>query len=95
MSISDEIDNHIRSCGGGYPAWYCGIATNPRQRLFTDHNVDEKNGAWIHRDAGTDTMARKIEDYFLAKGCKGDDGGGDSSTRHVYAYKITSSTREN
>ena len=92
--IIADIDAHIRNCGGTYSAWYCGIASDPRQRLFTDHNVDEKNGAWIIRDCGTDTAARRVEEHFLKKGCKGGGGGGDRTTRYVYAYKITNTTRE-
>lgn len=92
--VISEIDEHIRKCGGGYSAWYCGIASNPRDRLFSDHNVSEKNDAWIFRDCGSDSEARNVEQYFLRKGCKGGDGGGDWQTKYVYAYKITSQTRE-
>lgn len=87
-----EVENYIRNNGGAYSAWYAGIATNPKTRLFDDHNVDEKNGAWIYRDCGNDATARFVEDYFLRKGCKGDSGGGDSSTKYFYAYKITGYT---
>lgn len=92
--IATEIDAYIRNGGGGYPAWYCGIAANPRDRLFIDHSVTEKGGSWIYRDAGTDNAARNIEEYFIKKGCKGGGGGGDGGTRYVYAYKITATTRE-
>lgn len=92
--VAGEIDAYIQQHGGIYSQWYVGIASNPRNRLFNDHNVDEKNGTWIYRDAGSDTAARRIENYFLAKGCKGGDGGGDASTKYVYAYRITSTTRE-
>ncbi len=94
QQIANEIDNHIRSEGSGYLAWYCGIASNSQKRLFNGHNVDEKGGWWIYRDAGSETSARAIEDYFIKKGCKGASGGGDSATRYVYAYKVTVSTRE-
>lgn len=89
-----EIENHITNCGGVYRDWYCGIASDPRQRLFTDHSVDEKNDAWIFRDCGDESTARDAERYFLNKGCKGDEGGGDWQTKYVYAYKITSHSRE-
>jgi len=92
--IISEIDAHINKRGGGYSGWYCGVAADPKQRLFNDHNVDKDKGAWIYRDATTDTAARSIEDYFLKKGCKGGDGGGDHKSKYVYAYKITSSTSE-
>lgn len=92
--IISEIEAHIKKCGGTYSSWYCGIASKPKERLFEDHNVSEKSGTWVYRDATTDTAARSIEGYFLKKGCKGGDGGGDSQSKYVYAYKITSSTRE-
>lgn len=89
-----EIDAYIRKNGGVYSAWYCGIASDPRKRLFTEHKVDEKNGARIYCDCGTDTVARRVEDHFVKKGCKGGGGGGDWSTRYVYTYKITPTTCE-
>lgn len=92
--VASQIDAHIQKRGGGYSNWYCGIASEPRQRLFVDHNVDEKNGSWIYKDAGSENAARQIEQHFLNKGCKGSGGGGDYTTHYVYAYRITSSTRE-
>jgi hypothetical protein len=89
-----DIENYIRQCGGGYSAWYCGIASDPRKRLFSDHNVVEQGGCWIFRDCGSDAIARQVEDYLLARGCKGGSGGGDRSTRYAYAYKITPASRE-
>ena len=94
LQIIREVEAHIAKSGTAYSAWYAGIATDPRARLFSDHNVSEDNGWWIYRDCGTDTSSRRIEDYFLAKGCKGGPGGGDSTTRYFYAYRITASTRE-
>ena len=92
--VAGEIDAHIRKCGGSYRDWYVGIASNPRDRLFNDHNVDEKGGSWIYKDAGSESAARQVESYFIDKGCKGGGGGGDASTRYVYAYRITSTTKE-
>ena len=93
-NIITEIQNHMAKRGGTYGDWYCGIASDPRQRLFVDHNVSENNDAWIHRDYGTENTARDVERYFLGKGCKGDEGGGDWQTKHIYTYKITSHSRE-
>ncbi|MBP9013924.1 MAG: hypothetical protein KBG22_09985 [Smithella sp.] len=92
--IKQDIENYMRQFGGRYSDWYAGVASDPRKRLFIDHNVDEKNGAWIFRDCGSDAVARNIEDYFLNKGCKGGPGGGDYTTRYVYAYRIGSNTVE-
>ena len=54
-----------------YSQWYVGVATDPRARLFQDHNVNEQSDAWIYDNCGTDTAARSVEDYFLGKGCDG------------------------
>ena len=87
--VASEVVAHIRQCGGGFAGWYCGIATNPRVRLFNDHNVSQATGPWIYRDAGSEASARVIERYLLSLGCRGGGGGGDSSSKYVYAYKIT------
>ena len=94
LSVIHDIDTHILRCGGPYPTWYCGVAADPRQRLFVDHGVDAQHGPYIFRDCGTDTLARVVEQHFLNKNCKGGPGGGDRNTRFVYAYKITLTTRE-
>lgn len=66
--------------------WYVGIATDPRERLFNDHNVDEKNGFWIYEQATSDTIARAVEQAYLDTGHDGGSGGGDQSSVYVYAY---------
>ena len=93
--IIKEIDEHIRKEKSGYPHWYVGITADPKQRLFSDHNVSKENAWWIYREAFSDTDARVIENFFLEqKGTQGGPGGGDSTSRFVYAYRITSNTRE-
>jgi hypothetical protein len=87
--ISAYIQNHQPQ----YSQWYAGIATDPRQRLFSDHNTSEKGGTWIYRDAGSENGAREVEKRLLQKGCKGGAGGG-VSPQYVYAYLITNNTRE-
>jgi len=91
LSIEHEIDGLIQKSGANYREWYVGVAINPRERLFTGHNVSEKSGTWIFKDTGSETAAREIEASFLKKGCKGGSMQKDSS-RHVYAYKITRTT---
>ncbi len=92
--IVSEIDVYIRQSGQPYSAWYVGIAASPRDRLFIDHCVSETSDRWIFRNAGTDTAARAIEQAFFKVGCRGGPCGGDHTTKFVYAYLITSSTRE-
>jgi hypothetical protein len=92
--IAAEIDAYIRRYNEPYARWYVGIACAPRDRLFIDHNVSEQHDRWIYRNAGTDTAARAIEKMFHDTGCKGGPCGGDCTTCSVYAYFITSTTRE-
>lgn len=98
-SPKETIKSEIRACiqkyGGPYSGWYVGIASDPKQRLFSDHNVDEKNGAWIFVESESSSAAREVESYFInIVGTDGGSGGGDYSTKYIYVYKKTSSTKE-
>lgn len=93
--IITEIKTFLTKWGGRYSDWYVGIASNSRQRLFNDHNVDEKEDGWIFREAYSSDHARSVEDYFInILGTSGDTGGGDYSTKFVYAYKKANHTNE-
>lgn len=92
--VAIEIQNHMNQCGGSYREWYVGIASDVRKRLFMDHNVHEKGDAWIFRDCGMDMVARSVEKYFIDKGCDGGSGGGDQTTKYVYAYRKAPHTRQ-
>ena len=92
--IIKDIERHMAKRGGDIGDWYVGIAAKPKKRLFDDHSVDKDNGAWIHRRASSDSVARDIEKHFLDKGAQGGMGGGGEDSTAVYAYKITWDTRE-
>ena len=92
--IIGEIQGHITKCGGGIKKWYVGIAAKPKDRLFDDHSVDKEKDAWIYCAASSSKVAREVEEHFLDKGAQGGTGGGDADTKAVYAYKISSRTRE-
>jgi hypothetical protein len=66
--------------------WYVGIAADPRDRLFNDHNVDEQNGFWIYEQATSASVARQVEKAYLDTGHDGGGGGGDEESTYVYAY---------
>ena len=94
-TVKLEIEKYIQNSGESYSDWYVGIASDPRKRLFNDHNVDEKSGHWIFRECENSSVAREIEEYLInTLGTDGNPGGGDYSTKYVYAYKKTSSTIE-
>lgn len=95
LTIIKEIKGYILQEDGDFNNWYVGIATSPRERLFTDHNVNEKVSPWIFREAFGSFIARKVEEYFVdTLGTDGGTGGGDATTKYVYAYLKTSSTKE-
>ena len=91
----NAFETYIRKNGGGYSQWYVGVAANPKERLLFGHNVKEGSDLCLTSNhLGTDTVARNVEQYFLAKGCKGASGGGDYTARYAYTYKINGHTRQ-
>jgi len=93
QQIVRDIEEYMRKNGGPASQWYIGIATNARERLFQDHNVQEKGDAWIFRQAESSQAAREVEkDVVDRLGTDGGAGGGDASTDKVYAYKKKSHT---
>jgi len=88
----DEIVAHIKKQGGAYSGWYCGIASDPEDRLFNEHNVPRKDSWWIYRECQDNDDARVVEAALIKLGCDGGLGGGDESTIYVYAYLKTDVT---
>jgi len=94
QNVIAEIGAYVANCGGSYLDWYCGIAAQPRERLFTGHAVREQGDAWIYRSCTDSETARAIERFFLARGMKGGPGGGDDDSACIYAYRIAGHTVE-
>lgn len=92
-TICDEIAGHINAQGGQKQAWYVGIAADIAQRLHGDHRVPNENHWFIWREAFSSDDARAIEKAFLEWGCDGGPGGGDHTTRFVYAYLKAAGTK--
>jgi hypothetical protein len=88
----NEIKAYIDKADKPYRDWYVGIASDPRKRLFLEHNVSEKSDLWIFRRCTTAQAARNVEEALLKLGCDGGIGGGDESTTSVYAYLKSSNT---
>lgn len=94
QQIITDIEGHIQKSGYQYRDWYVGITGDVEQRVHTDHNVP-KSGHWLIYDrADSAASARRVEKHFLDRGCQGGGGGGDDSSVWVYAYVVTSNTRE-
>ena len=92
--IIQEILSHVSTAGGRYSDWYFGVAENGLDRLFNGHGVDQQLGIWITRECLDTKDARLVENYFLRLGMRGGPGGGSENTNWVYAYRITSATRQ-
>jgi len=93
--IVNEINEHIKQCSGEYYSdYYVGITKDIEQRLFTDHNVKEKDACWIHNRAIDIDNSRAAEKILLDKGMQGGGGGGDDTSVYVYCYLITDYTEE-
>ena len=94
MATKQDIINAIANYFSGetYSQCYVGITSDVDSRLFGDHNVSKEHGRWIYRTATSHTIAREVEQHFLDAGMDGGAGGGDASSKIVYAYKKTSTT---
>ena len=90
QEIIDDIADHFK--GKAYSGCYVGITSDVDDRIFGDHKVSRENGHWIYRTASSHSVARDVEKHFLDAGMDGGGGGGDKTSRIVYAYKKTSST---
>ncbi len=75
--------------------WYIGIATDPKERLFNDHNVSEQNGKWGYYPADSEQTTRNAESSLLEKYPSFQGGTGDgTSPSYVYTYYVTADTVE-
>lgn len=88
------FQNYMAGHSTRYNEWYVGVAADPKARLFNDHAVRERSDAWIFETCPSSREAREIEQHFITQGVQGGPGGGDSTTRSVYAYKISNHTVE-
>ena len=77
-----EIKSDIeRIINGNYSVWTIGVTDRLDQRRQEHGNPKY----WHQWDASTEQVSRRIEAYFLAKGCKGAEGGGGNAN-YVYIF---------
>ena len=89
-----EIKAFINKQGKPYTEWYAGIASEPEERLFEEHNVTEaKSDWWIYRECSDEQSARAVKETLIKLGCDGDSGGGDYATVYAYAYLKSANTK--
>lgn len=95
QQIADDINDHLKKDSAkSYSDYYIGITNDIERRLFNEHNVPKKGHWRIHSEALNKEHAQKVEEHFLAKGMKGDTGGGNDDTTWVYCYRISNQTKE-
>ena len=68
-----------------YSSWTIGVTDRPLDRKREHEQNGEDVSCWLDWDASTETVARRIEQYFLNKGCKG-AGGGPGKANYVYIF---------
>ncbi len=79
MASEAAIKSAIEKIVITYSVWTIGVTDNPARRRGEHGNPN----TWRHWDADTETAARNVETYFLAKGMKG-GGGGPGRADYVY-----------
>ena len=95
QTIVQEINDHLAKSGRQYYSdFYIGITNDVQRRMFDEHNVRRENSWWIYRTADSSEIARDVEKYFIDKGMRGGDGGGDDSSTIVYCYAVGPTTVE-
>ncbi len=80
--IEQQIKAEVEKwTSANYSIWTIGVTDRPGQRREEHGNSKH----WHQWDASTEETARRIETYFLEKGCKG-AGGGRGSANYVYIF---------
>lgn len=95
QTIKSDIEAHLSKSGRRYYSdFYIGITDNVERRMFKEHNVPREKTWWIYRTATNSDIAREVENYFLKKGMRGDNGGGNDKSNIVYCYAVSPTTVE-
>ncbi len=82
QEIISAIEGHI---AGRYSSWTIGVTDQPDKRK-QQHERDGKDVSYWHQwDASTELVARRVERYFVDKGCRG-AGGGPGNANYVYIF---------
>ncbi len=82
QEIISAIEGHV---AGRYSSWIIGVTDQPDKRK-QQHERDGKDVSYWHQwDASTELVARRIERYFVDKGCRG-AGGGPGNANYVYIF---------
>lgn len=81
MASEATIKAAIEGIVSDYSVWTIGVTDDPARRRREHDNPK----VWHDWDADTEQAARNVEAYFIAKGMKGDTGGGGTAD-YVYIF---------
>jgi len=68
-----------------YDIWTVGITDDPQRRRTEHDGKGDNTKYWKDWGADTETIAKDVEKYFLAKGMNGGPGGSEHPS-HVYVF---------
>lgn len=90
-----EMLGYIKEFDPDFGAWYVGIASDPKQKLQTDHGVDLEKDIWLYKQAVSFTACKTVQRYFLDKLKTDGDlvSTGNEDTDCVYLYKKSERTK--
>ncbi len=81
MASEPELMEAIKKMVSTPSVWTVGVTDNPNRRRV-EHNSP---AVWYHWGADTERIARNVEEYFVARGMKGNTGG-DGGADYVYIF---------
>jgi len=101
MASDKEVTEKLYACKSQHNAWtafadwYVGVASDPRERLFKRHGVDEAAQDWAFEKAESAEAARRIARSFHdGAGFDGELGEPDPNALYVYVYLKSRDTKE-
>ena len=56
---------YIKEFDANFSSWYVGVASDPKQKMQTDHGVDLEHDIWLHKQAVSFTACKTIQRYFV------------------------------
>lgn len=86
QEIIDEIIRYVRNQGGVFSEWYVGVASDPAQKLFESHGVNEYN--WTYLPCGDEGTAQFIQSHLKNNlGFDGRDHEAGIKNPHIYVFR--------
>jgi hypothetical protein len=84
--VFNEIKVHIEHNGKVYSDWYCAVASNWEESVFSYHRVPRTGHPWIARQCFSSDDAEIVESRLAELGCEEGLRVADLTMTRVYAY---------